>query len=65
MPRNKCAFSIEKIKWPILKESVVNWILENHQNGVIVTRNSICLFALQCTKRIKMKVKTLNNFELA
>ncbi|GFV52406.1 COX assembly mitochondrial [Trichonephila clavipes] len=37
-------------KWPILEESVVNWILENRLNGLIVTRNSVCLFALKWSK---------------
>ncbi|GFX46653.1 pogo transposable element with KRAB domain [Trichonephila clavipes] len=38
-------------KWPILEESVANWILENRQNGLIVTRNSVRLFVLKWSKK--------------
>ncbi|GFT97623.1 pogo transposable element with KRAB domain [Trichonephila clavipes] len=38
-------------KWPILEESVANWGLENRQNGFIVTRNSVRLFALKWSKK--------------
>ncbi|GFW30807.1 HTH CENPB-type domain-containing protein [Trichonephila clavipes] len=47
MPKKKCALRKGVTKWPILEESVVNWVLENRQNGLIVTRNSVRLFALK------------------
>lgn len=51
MPRNKCALRTGITKWPVLEESVTNWVLENRQNGFIVTRNSVRLFALQWAKK--------------
>ncbi|GIY86962.1 HTH CENPB-type domain-containing protein [Caerostris darwini] len=47
MSRNKCALSKGETKWPILEENVANWVLENRQNRLIVTRNSVRLFALK------------------
>ncbi|GIX99162.1 hypothetical protein CDAR_547151 [Caerostris darwini] len=34
----KCALHKGVTKWSILEESVANWVLENCQNGFIVTR---------------------------
>ena len=39
--KNKCALHTTVAKWPILKESIANWVLENHQNGLFITRNSV------------------------
>lgn len=50
MPRNKCALRKGVEKWPILEENVANWVLENRQNGLIITRNSVRLFALKWAK---------------
>ncbi|GIY59697.1 HTH CENPB-type domain-containing protein [Caerostris darwini] len=51
MPRNKYALRKGVAKWLILEERLVNWILENRQNGFIVTRNSVRLFALKWAKK--------------
>ncbi|GFS79437.1 hypothetical protein TNCV_2369751 [Trichonephila clavipes] len=40
IPQNKCNLRKATTKWPILEESVTNWGIENHQNGLIPTRNS-------------------------
>ncbi|GFX40213.1 HTH CENPB-type domain-containing protein [Trichonephila clavipes] len=41
MPKKKCALRKGVPKWPILEESVANWVLENCQNRLIVTINSV------------------------
>ncbi|GFX59642.1 hypothetical protein TNCV_3754071 [Trichonephila clavipes] len=41
MPKKKCALRKGVTKWPILEESVANWVLENRLNGLIVTRNNL------------------------
>ncbi|GFX83241.1 hypothetical protein TNCV_4988351 [Trichonephila clavipes] len=41
MPKKKCALRKGVTKWPLLEESVANWVLENRLNGLIATRNSI------------------------
>ncbi|GFY27422.1 pogo transposable element with KRAB domain [Trichonephila clavipes] len=51
IPKKKCALRKGVTKWPILEESVANWVLENRQNGLIVTRNSVRLFALKWSKK--------------
>ncbi|GFU60735.1 pogo transposable element with KRAB domain [Trichonephila clavipes] len=51
MPKKKCALRKGVTKWSILEESVANWVLENRQNGLIVTRNSERLFALKWSKK--------------
>ncbi|GFT95995.1 uncharacterized protein TNCV_312911 [Trichonephila clavipes] len=40
MSKKKCALSKGVTKWPILEESVANWVLEHRLNGLIVPRNS-------------------------
>ncbi|GFW81411.1 hypothetical protein TNCV_377591 [Trichonephila clavipes] len=51
MPQKKCALRKGVTKWPILEESVANWVLENRLNELIVTRNSVRLFALKWSKK--------------
>ncbi|GFV75595.1 putative transposable element [Trichonephila clavipes] len=51
MAKKKCALRKGVTKWPILEESVANWVLENRQNELIVTRNSVRLFALKWSKK--------------
>ncbi|GFY36837.1 hypothetical protein TNCV_2567991 [Trichonephila clavipes] len=51
MPKKKCALRKVATKWPILEESVANRVLENRLNGLIVTRNSVRLFALKWSKK--------------
>ncbi|GFU60625.1 hypothetical protein TNCV_1730321 [Trichonephila clavipes] len=51
MPKKKCALRKGVTKRSILKESVANWVLENRLNGLIVTRNSVRLFALKWSKK--------------
>ncbi|GFS93642.1 hypothetical protein TNCV_3775871 [Trichonephila clavipes] len=50
MAKKKCALRKGVTKWPILEESVANWVLENRRNGLIVTRNSVRIFALKWSK---------------
>ncbi|GFU28713.1 hypothetical protein TNCV_468941 [Trichonephila clavipes] len=45
MPKKKCALRKGVTKWPILVESVANWVLENHLNGLIVTRNRVRFYS--------------------
>ncbi|GFT38703.1 DUF4817 domain-containing protein [Trichonephila clavipes] len=51
MPKKKCALRKGVTKWPILKESVANWVLENRLNELIVTRNRVRLFPLKWSKK--------------
>ncbi|GFX42437.1 HTH CENPB-type domain-containing protein [Trichonephila clavipes] len=51
MPKKKCALHKGVTKWPILEESIANWVLENRQNGFIIIRNSVRLFALKWSKK--------------
>ncbi|GFT26988.1 zinc finger MYM-type protein 5 [Trichonephila clavipes] len=51
MPKKKCALRKGVKKWPILEESVANWVPENRLNGLIVTRNSVRLFPLKWSKK--------------
>lgn len=51
MPKQKCALRTGITKWPVLEENVAEWILENRQNGLIITRNSVRLYALQWAKK--------------
>ncbi|GFU69539.1 hypothetical protein TNCV_1350991 [Trichonephila clavipes] len=51
MTKKKCALRKGVTKWPILEESVANWVLENRLNRLIVTRNSERLFALKWSKK--------------
>ncbi|GFV04450.1 HTH CENPB-type domain-containing protein [Trichonephila clavipes] len=51
MPKKKCALRKGVTKWPILEESVANWVLENRLNGLIVTRNCVRLFVLKWSKK--------------
>lgn len=64
MPRNKCALRKGIEKWPILEENVANWVLQNRQNGLIITRNSVRLFALKWAKKIQMKVIILRQLRV-
>ncbi|KAK9404800.1 hypothetical protein NXF25_009627 [Crotalus adamanteus] len=50
MPRGKCALRRGTSHWPELKKHVADMVNEHRQNGYVVTRNKICLFALQWTK---------------
>ncbi|GFW52016.1 HTH CENPB-type domain-containing protein [Trichonephila clavipes] len=60
MPKEKCALRKGVTKWPILEESVANWVLENRQNRLIVTRNSVTfLFALKWSKKNANESKNL------
>ncbi|GFS64056.1 HTH CENPB-type domain-containing protein [Trichonephila clavipes] len=51
IPKKKCALRKGVTKWPILEESIAYWVLENRQNGLIVTINSVRLFALKWSKK--------------
>lgn len=51
MPKQKCTLRTGIAKWTTLEENVANWILENRQKGLIITRNSVRLFALQWAKK--------------
>ncbi|GFX65051.1 hypothetical protein TNCV_451891 [Trichonephila clavipes] len=51
MPKKKCALRKGVTKWPILEESVANWVLENRLNGLILTRKSVRLLSLKWSKK--------------
>ncbi|GFX40388.1 HTH CENPB-type domain-containing protein [Trichonephila clavipes] len=51
IPKKKRALRKGVTKWLILEESVANWLLENRQNELIVTRNSVRLFVLKWSKK--------------
>ncbi|KAL7992600.1 hypothetical protein Chor_016856 [Crotalus horridus] len=50
MPRGKSALRRGTSHWPELKKHVADMVNEHRQNGYVVTRNKICLFALQWAK---------------
>lgn len=50
MPRSKCALRRGTPYWPELEKHVADMVLEHRQNGHVVTRNKIRLFALQWAK---------------
>ncbi|GFV87275.1 hypothetical protein TNCV_5114931 [Trichonephila clavipes] len=64
MPKKNCALHKGVTKWPILEESVANWVLENRLNGLIVTRNSVRLFALKWSKRVCLFLLSNNKSSL-
>ncbi|GFV99157.1 glutamate receptor ionotropic, delta-1 [Trichonephila clavipes] len=45
MPKKKCVLREGVTKWPILEESVANWVLENRLKALIVTRNMVLTFS--------------------
>lgn len=53
MPKGKCALRKAKAKWPILEKTVANWVIENRQKGLNITRNNIRLYALKWAKMNK------------
>ncbi|KAL7988948.1 hypothetical protein Chor_007867 [Crotalus horridus] len=50
MPRGKCALRRGTSHWPELEKHVADMVNEHRQNGYVVTRNKIRLFALQWAK---------------
>lgn len=50
MPKSKCALRTGKVQWPELENAVEDWVTANRQNGYIISRNSIRLFALKWSK---------------
>uniref|UniRef100_A0A3B3TFI6 HTH CENPB-type domain-containing protein n=1 Tax=Paramormyrops kingsleyae TaxID=1676925 RepID=A0A3B3TFI6_9TELE len=50
MPRGKCALRRGAPHWPELKKHVADMVAQHRQNGYVVTRNTIRLFALQWAK---------------
>ncbi|KAG7158992.1 Pogo transposable element-like 36 [Homarus americanus] len=51
MPRNKCAMRRGAAHWPILEKHAVDMVHEQRQNGYIVSRNMICIWALKWAKQ--------------
>ncbi|KAG7172036.1 Pogo transposable element-like 83, partial [Homarus americanus] len=51
MPRNKCAMRRGTAHWPILEKHAVDMVHEQHQNGYIVSRNMIRIWALKWAKQ--------------
>ncbi|KAL7982578.1 hypothetical protein Chor_010176 [Crotalus horridus] len=50
MARGKCALRRGTPHWPELEKHVADMVNEHRQNGYVVTRNKICLSALQWAK---------------
>nr|XP_008104013.1 PREDICTED: uncharacterized protein LOC103278093 isoform X6 [Anolis carolinensis] len=50
MPRGKCALRRGTPHWPELEKHIADMVSEHRQNGYVVTRNKIRLFALQWAK---------------
>lgn len=50
MPRGKCALRRGTPHWPELEKHVADMVAQHRQNGYVVTRNTIRLFALQWAK---------------
>ncbi|XP_038655910.1 L-threonine dehydrogenase isoform X1 [Scyliorhinus canicula] len=46
-PSNKCANRGSKCHWPQLEDNVSKWVSENRENGYIITRSKIRLYALR------------------
>ncbi|KAG7157211.1 Pogo transposable element-like 57 [Homarus americanus] len=51
MPRNKCAMRRGTAHWPILEKHAVDMVHEQRQNGYIVSRNMIRIWALNWAKQ--------------
>ncbi|KAG7171978.1 Pogo transposable element-like 30, partial [Homarus americanus] len=51
MPRNKCAIRRGNAHWPILEKHAVDMVHEQRQNGYIVSRNMIRIWALKWAKQ--------------
>ncbi|KAG7157318.1 Pogo transposable element-like 51, partial [Homarus americanus] len=51
MPRNKCAMRRGTAHWPILEKHAVDMVHEQRQNGYIVSRNMIRMWALKWAKQ--------------
>ena len=54
MPRGKCANRGLKCKWPQLEKDLAEWIKEQRQSRLIVTRNAIRIHAIQIAKEQKI-----------
>uniref|UniRef100_H3A0T2 HTH CENPB-type domain-containing protein n=1 Tax=Latimeria chalumnae TaxID=7897 RepID=H3A0T2_LATCH len=50
MPKTKCAMRTGTSHWPDLEKHISEWVLENRQNGYIVTRNAIRIYVLKWAK---------------
>ncbi|GFX93765.1 HTH CENPB-type domain-containing protein [Trichonephila clavipes] len=50
MPK-KCALRKGVTKWPILEESVANWVLENRQNGFNCNKKQCTFIRLKMVKK--------------
>ena len=46
-PSYKCANRGSKCRWPHLEDKVSKWVSKNRENGFIITRSKIRLYALQ------------------
>lgn len=58
MPKRKCSLRTGKVPWPELEQVTSEWVLENKQNGYVITRQAIRLFALQWAKANPSKAKS-------
>ncbi len=50
MPRTKCVLRELSAHWPVLEKHVADMVHEHHQSDFVVTRNKICIYALQWAK---------------
>ena len=50
MPKNKCALRTGKTSWPELEDAIFQWVMEQRQNGYVVSRNAIRIQALKWAK---------------
>ena len=53
MPKNKCAMRRGITRWSKLEDDVAEWVLQQRQDGYIVTRNKIRSHALKWAKANK------------
>lgn len=60
MQKTKCALRKEQEMWLNLEEIINKWTIENYQNGLINTRNSLGLYAV---KWVKINKEDGTNFE--
>ncbi|KAG7163055.1 Pogo transposable element-like 5, partial [Homarus americanus] len=57
MPRKKCAMRRGTALWPNLEKHAVDMVREQRQNGYVVSRNKICIWALKWAKANQEHIK--------
>lgn len=51
-PSYKCANRGSKCKWPHLEDKVAKWVSEKRENGFIITRSNIRLYAIREARKM-------------